>query len=204
MLSELNKREAEGGMSSQPKVRYTPEEYLAVERKAAYKSEYFNGEIFAMAGASPAHVLIVTNVVSELRGQLKNKDCLVYSTDLRLKVNPTGLYTYPDVLVVCGPPKFDDEQKDTLTNPALIVEVLSDSTKDYDRGEKFEQYRTVESFSEYVLIAQDKIHVEHFVKQSAHSWLLSETNRKEDALTLSSISCVLALAEIYDKVSVPA
>ena len=187
-------------MSLQPKTRFTPEEYLALERKAECKSEYFNGEIFAMSGATPQHVLIVTNVVSELRGQLKSRPCTVYSTDLRLKVSATGLYTYPDVIVVCGEPQFNDDHKDTLLNPTLIVEVLSESTKDYDRGGKFEQYRMLESFIEYVLIAQDKHHVEYFVRQPDNRWLLSETNRLEDNLELTSIGCNLALTEVYDKV----
>ena len=112
-------------MTSHAKVRLTPEEYLAIERQATYKSEYFNGEMFAMSGASPRHVLIVTNVVAELRRQLKPRPCTVYSTDLRVQVSPTGLYTYPDVIVVCDQPQFHDQQKDTLLNPTLIVEVLS-------------------------------------------------------------------------------
>ena len=187
-------------MSFELKPRVTYEEYLALERKAERKSEYFNGEIFAMAGSSPQHVLVVTNVVSELRSQLKTSPCTVYSTDLRLKVNATGLYTYPDVIVVCGEPQFDDDHKDTLLNPTLIVEVLSESTKDYDRGGKFEQYRMIESFVEYVLIAQNKRHVEHFVRQADNRWLLSETNRLEDTIELTSIACNLMLTEVYDKV----
>jgi len=187
-------------MSFELKPRFTSEEYLAFERKAERKSEYFNGEIFAMSGASPQHVLIVTNVVAEFRGQLKTRPCAVYSTDLRLKVSPAGLYTYPDVIVVCGEPQFDDDHKDTLLNPTLIVEVLSESTKDYDRGAKFEQYRKIESFVEYVLIAQDKRHVEHFIRQAGNRWLLSETNRLEDTLELTSIACNLMLTEVYDKV----
>ncbi|HXG67483.1 MAG TPA: Uma2 family endonuclease [Blastocatellia bacterium] len=189
-------------MSSQPKTYFTPEEYLELERKAAHKSEYLNGEIFARGGASPRHVLIVTNVVSELRAQLKNRPCTVYSTDLRVRVSRTGLYTYPDVIVVCGNPQFADDHKDTLLNPTLIVEVLSKSTKDYDRGEKFEHYRTLESFREYVLVAQDRHHVEHHVRQSDNTWLLSETNRIEDTIELVSIGCRLALNEVYDKVDV--
>ena len=190
-------------MSFELKPRFTPEEYLALERKAERKSEYFNGEIFAMSGASPQHVLIVTNVVAELRGQLKTRPCTVYSTDLRLKVSAAGLYTYPDVIVVCGEPQFDDDHKDTLLNPTLIVEVLSESTKDYDRGGKFEQYRMIESFVEYVLIAQDKPHVEHFVRQADNRWLLSETNRMKDTIELTSIACNLILTEVYDKVELP-
>ena len=187
-------------MSSQPQAFITPEEYLARERQAEQKSEYFNGEIFAMSGASPRHVLIVTNVVAELRGQLKQRPCTVYSTDLRVKVSATGLYTYPDVVVVCDTPQFDAEHKDTLLNPTLIVEVLSDSTEGYDRGGKFEQYRTLPSFVEYVLIAQDKHHVEHFVRQADNRWILSETNRLENTITLTSIDCTLALQEVYDKI----
>lgn len=191
-------------MSLQPKTHLTPEEYLAIERKAEYKSEYFNGEMFAMAGASERHALIVTNVVAELRGQLRHRPCTVYSTDLRVRVSPTGLYTYPDVIVVCGQAQFADDQKDTLLNPTLIVEVLSESTKDYDRGGKFEHYRSLASLSEYVLIAQDKYHVEHFVRQPDNRWLLSETNRLEDTIHLPSIDCALALIEVYDKVEMPA
>jgi Uma2 family endonuclease len=190
-------------MPIQPTARITPEEYLARERQAETKSEYFDGEIFAMSGASPAHVLIVTNVVSELRQQLRGRDCRVYSTDLRVKVSATGLYTYPDVVVVCGEPRFEDEQADTLVNPKVIVEVLSKSTQDYDRGAKFEQYRTIASFTEYVLIAQDKPHVEHFLRQPDGRWLLAETNRLDDRIELESIGAHLALADVYEKVELP-
>lgn len=187
-------------MASQPKDYITLEEYLELERKADYKSEYFNGEIFAMGGASPRHVLIVTNVASELRTQLKKRPCMVYSTDLRVRVRPEGLYTYPDVVVICDAPQFADDRQDTLTNPTLIVEVLSKSTKDYDRGEKFEQYRAIGSLREYVLIAQDRYHVEHLARQSDNTWLLSETNRIEDSIELISIECSLPLIEVYDKI----
>lgn len=187
-------------MSLQPKSYLTPEEYLELERSADCKSEYFNGQVFGMGGASPNHVLIVTNVVSELRSHLKKRPGTVYSTDLRLRVSPTGLYTYPDVVVVCGTPEFSDTHRDTLTNPTLIVEVLSKSTKDYDRSEKFEQYRAIETFVEYVLIAQDKHHVEHYSRQADRTWVLSETNRVEDVIELNSIGCKLAVSEIYDKV----
>jgi Uma2 family endonuclease len=185
----------------QPKPRISPEDYLARERQAQTKSEYFGGEIFAMSGASEAHVLIVTNVVSEFREQLRGRDCRVYSTDLRVKVSATGLYTYPDVVVVCGEARFEDERADTLMNPKVIVEVLSKTTQDYDRGAKFEQYRTIESFVEYVLIAQDKPHVEHFVRQPDGRWLLAETNRLDDRIELQSIDAHLALADAYEKVT---
>jgi Uma2 family endonuclease len=127
----------------------------------------------------------------------------VYATDLRLKVHASGLYTYPDVVVVCGEPQFDDDQRDTLVNPTLIVEVLSESTQDYDRGGKFAQYRKIPSFAEYVLVAQDECHVEHFMKQTDGLWLLSENDRLEDVLTLSSIEGTLRLSNIYEKVQFP-
>jgi Uma2 family endonuclease len=159
--------------------------------------------MFAMSGASPAHVLIVTNVVGELSSQLRKRDCVVFSTSLRVKVSATGLYAYPDVVVVCGAPRFEDEHGDTLLNPMVLIEVLSKSTQDYDRGAKFEQYRTIESFTEYALIAQDKPHVEHFVRQSPSQWLFSETDRMDDPLTLGSIGCQLALRDMYEKVTLP-
>ncbi len=187
-------------MSLQLKPLLSPDEYLVRERAAERKSEYFRGEVFAMAGASPAHVLIVTNIAAALHGQLRDRPCRVYTTDLRVKVSASGLYTYPDVVVICGELLFDDALKDTALNPTLILEVLSDSTKDYDRGEKFEQYRKIPSFAEYVLIAQDHCHVEHFVKQANGDWLLSETEQIEDALNLPTINGTLRLAAVYENV----
>ncbi len=191
-------------MSLQAKTYITPEEYLAIERKAEYKSEYVNGEMFAMAGASPRHVLIVTNLVAELRGQLRRRPCTVYSTDLRVRVSPTGLYTYPDVIVVCGQVQLADDQKDTLLNPTLIIEVLSESTKDYDRGSKLQHYRTLASLMEYVVVDQERCHVEHWVRQPEDRWLFSETNDVTDTIRLSTIECDLVLAEVYDKVELVA
>ena len=180
--------------------KLTPEDYLAMERSAEYRSEYLNGEIFAMVGASQAHNLIVTNLVAELRQKLKKRPCKVFSNDMRVKVSLTGLYTYPDVVVVCGEDRYDDQQHDTLLNPTLIVEVLSDSTKDYDRGEKFQHYRQLESLQEYILIAQQPCHVEHFRRQADNQWLLSETNDQTDTIKLAAIKCELELVEVYHKV----
>lgn len=187
-------------MSVAPKIYFTSEEYLAIERMADYKSEYFNGEMFAMAGASPTHALIVTNVVSELRTQLKKRPCTVYSTDLRLRVSPTGLYTYPDVAVVCGEPEYDDKYEDTLLNPTLIIEVLSESTESYDRGAKFKQYQSVKSVKEYVLIAQNTPRIERFTRQNRSRWSPLMASHIGDEIELSSVNCVLSLAEVYDKV----
>jgi Uma2 family endonuclease len=143
-------------MSLQPKTEYTPEEYLALERNAEAKSEYFAGEIFLMAGASERHNLIVANLIAEFRSQFKNRACKVYPSDMRVKVSASGLYTYPDVTVVCGEPQFEDEHKDTLLNPTLIIEVLSESSEAYDRGKNFEHYRSLKTLSDYLIIAQDK------------------------------------------------
>lgn len=161
-------------MSSLPKARFTPQQYLALERAAETKSEFFNGEIFAMAGASREHNLIATNVVRELSAQLKGRPCETYPGDMRVKVSETGLYTYPDVVVVCGEPRFEDEHGDTLLNPTLVVEVLSPSTEAYDRGEKSSHYRRLASLAEYVLIAQDRCHVERYARRPDGLWLLAE------------------------------
>lgn len=187
-------------MSLQPQTRFTPEEYLTLERKALYKSEYLNGEIFAMSGASREHNLICVNVSSVLHGQLRQRPCETYAGDMRVKVSPTGLYTYPDVVVVCDEPQFEDAQVDTLLNPTLIVEVLSPSTEDYDRGTKFEHYRTLPSLQEYLLISQDRIHIVHYTRQTDSTWVLSETNRQEGLIHLPSIAGNLSVAEIYAKV----
>jgi len=190
-------------MSSQLKTYLTPEEYLAIERKAEDRSEYFNGEMFAMSGASRRHNLIVTNIVREISQQIKGKPCEVYSNDMRVKIPATGLYTYPDVVVVCDEPKFEDEYIDTLLNPVVIIEVLSDSTEKYDRGQKFAHYRGIESLAEYMLVAQDNFKVEQFTKRSDKQWLMTEKGSLEDEIKLISIECVLQLREVYDKVTLP-
>jgi len=188
-------------MSVQLKPRYSPEEYLALERAAEHKSEYFDGEIFAMAGASEEHNLITVNLSRELSTQLKGRPCRTYSNDMRVKVDASGLYTYPDVVVVCGERQFEDAQVDTLLNPTLIVEVLSPSTEAYDRGQKFRLYRGLASLKTYVLVAQDTPQVERYERQPDDQWLLSEAQNLEDALPLPGIGCHLALSEVYDNVA---
>lgn len=186
-------------MTAATKPYYTPEQYLQLERQAEYKSEYYDGEIFAMAGGSPEHSLVAANVTRELGQQLLEKPCRVYNSDLRVHTSET-LYTYPDVTVVCGEPQFSDENGDTLLNPTVIVEVLSPTTEAWDRGGKFEQYRQRESLQEYVLVAQDRPHVERFTRQSNGQWLLSEVNGLESAIGLPTIGCELALALVYHNV----
>jgi Uma2 family endonuclease len=187
-------------MAAEPRPRFTPEEYLALERPSASKSEYLSGEIFVMTGASRRHNRIVLNLSFALDSQLRGKGCEVFASDMRLRVPAADLYTYPDVVVACGEPRFEDPELDTLLNPALIVEVLSKSTEGYDRGAKFEHSRTLPSLSEYLLVAQDRIHVERFVREAGDRWVLTETDDPGFSLELSSIGCTLALSDVYDRV----
>lgn len=186
-------------MTALKQLLYIPEQYLALERQASYKSEYVNGSIFAMAGASREHNQIAFNIAGELHSQLKNRPCLAYVNDMRVKVSATGLYTYPDVAALCGEPQFEDEQMDTLLNPSAIIEILSPSTEAYDRGDKFAHYRRLPSLMEYVLIAQNKVRVEHYIRQDRR-WVLTELDSLEDILGLVSIQCEILLGEIYAKV----
>jgi Uma2 family endonuclease len=187
-------------MSLQPKPYITPEEYLALERQAEVKSEYFGGEMFLMAGATEAHNLVVANLVGEFRNQFKNRPCKVYPADMRVKIPMTGLYTYPDVTAICGEPEFEDDHRDTLLNPTVIIEVLSDSTEAYDRGKKFEHYRGIISLSDYLLVAQDRPEVEHFSRQQNDIWLFHANAGIHAVVEITSVQCRLELAEIYDKV----
>ncbi len=185
--------------ATKPSHDYTPEEYLILERKANYRSEYVNGQIIAMSGASRAHNLIASNFCREVSQQLRGRPCEAYISDMRVKVSNTGLYTYPDVVVACGDIRFEDTDNDTLLNPTVIVEVLSDSTEAYNRGEKFAHYRRVESLQEYLLVAQDCVRIEHYVRQGTQ-WVLSETNNLDESVHCATIDCTVLLQNIYDKV----
>jgi Uma2 family endonuclease len=190
-------------MSAVPKPKLTPAEYLALERKAAFKSEFYRGEMFAMAGASEEHCLIKDNLAGEARYQLKGGPCRVVTSDLRVKVDATGLYTYPDVVIYCDRPQFEDNVLDTLLNPRAIVEVLSDSTEKYDRGAKFAQYRQIPSLQEYVLVAQDQPLVERYVRQPGGDWLLTEFAGREREFAFASVPARVPLAEIYRDITFP-
>lgn len=187
-------------MSTQAKNYLTPEQYLEIERKAEFKSEYCQGEMFAMSGAAYPHVLITGNVFGELRQQLRGGPCLPLSNDMRVRVTPTDLYVYPDVVVVCGEPRFADDTFDTLLNPTVIIEVLSPSTEAYDRGQKFEFYRSLESLAEYVMIASQRISVERYTRQPGGSWNFDARTSLEDSIDLKSLGCTLLLADLYEKV----
>ncbi len=187
-------------MSKQPKARFTVAEYLSIERSSTEKHEFALGEIYAMGGASARHVEIVGNIAGELSNQLRLRPARVYSASLRLCVDAEHRYTYPDVVVVCGQPRFLDDQLDTLLNPDLIVEVLSESTRNYDRGDKFQQYRSILSFREYLLVDQAKAHVERHTKQPNGTWSLWETDSLDDVIRLESIAVTLPVSEIYLKI----
>ena len=178
----------------------TPEAYLALERKTQSKSEYIHGEIFAMSGASNAHNLITLDIGTELNIQSRKHGCFVYTSDMRVRTSPTGSYFYPDVVVVCDKPRFEDNVFDTLLNPVLIVEVLSPSTETFDKGEKFLRYQELMSLREYVLVAQDKMHVvQHRLIET--QWVQEEFHTPEDVLLLNSIECKLPLRDIYTRVT---
>jgi Uma2 family endonuclease len=183
--------------------RYTPEEYLARERAAGHKSEYYRGEIFAMAGASEAHNLIVGNLIAAIHGAFRGRECVVYPSDMRVKC-PTGLVTYPDSSIVCGEREFDDDHRDTLLNPQILFEVLSPSTEAYDRGKKFQHYRTLPSLREYVLIAQDHPCVEKFLlPNDGGPWTWTAQSERGDILTLGSCEASVRLADLYAGVDFP-
>ena len=190
-------------MSSQPLIFLTPEQYLAAERKAERKSEYLNGEVFAMAGAGRWHSVITINLTSSLDNQLRMSPCQVHHTDMRVRVNPTGnyLYAYPDLSVVCGEPRFEDMQFDTLLNPKVVIEVLSPSTEQFDRRTKATLYRQLQSLEEYFLIAQDRIHVEHYTRQPSGDWSRSDSDRLDDVVELRSVGATLKLSDVYHRVA---
>jgi Uma2 family endonuclease len=190
-------------MSTAPTRRISPQEYLAQERRADFKSEYLRGEVFAMAGATYEHTLIKDNLAREAGNQLKGTLCRALTSDMRVKVNATGLYTYPDIAIVCDKPQFEDEVFDTLLNPRAVVEVLSDSTEKYDRGAKFGHYRQIPSLEEYVLVAQDRPLVERYVRQADGSWVLTIFEGLSSTFAFASIPVRIPLAEIYHGVKFP-
>ena len=187
-------------MSAIPQNLLSAEDYLAFERQSEFRHEYYRGEIFQMSGASREHNLIVTNSVTAINTRLRGRNCETYSNDMRVYMPVTGLYTYPDVVVVCGEPKFLDSEFDTLLNPVVLIEALSPSTADYDRGKKFWHYQSIESLREYLLIAQDEVKIEHLVKQPDGRWSVSEYNSPEATIELPSIQISLKASEIYERV----
>jgi Uma2 family endonuclease len=180
----------------------SPQAYLELERQSTTKHEYIAGRVVEMAGGSEKHNTIASNVLITLGFQLRGRSGKAYSSDMRVYVPSTGLYTYPDVTVIADKPLLDDSERDILCNPIVIVEVLSNSTEQYDRGEKFQNYRTIETVQEYIMIAQDAHRVEHYVRQSDEQWLFSEATSLDATIHLPSIDCELPLRDVYDKVEI--
>jgi Uma2 family endonuclease len=178
------------------------QEYLERERLAEY-SEFYRGETFAMVGGTPRHSLIKSNALGEILFRLKGRLCTAYNSDLRILIAATGLYTYPDISVIRGELQFDDAKRDTVLNPTLIVEVLSDSTEAYDRGKKFEHYRKIPTFREYILVSQDSPKLERFTRNPDDTWTLTVVTGLDQSLDLVTIGVTLPLAEVYDKLDFP-
>jgi len=189
-------------MSAAAKSTATPEQYLTWERAAEKKHEFVNGEIFAMAGASLDHVKIVGNLSFALRSRLHGSGCHPYASDLRIKVPDTGLYTYPDIAIVCGDPISEDDYADTILNPTVIVEVLSPSTENYDRGAKFQHYKRLPSLQNYVLVTQKSFLVEVFVRLPDERWTAQTYVHAGNEMELPALGVSIPLAEIYEDVDV--
>jgi Uma2 family endonuclease len=181
------------------KTKFTPAEYLAMEQAADYKSEYYAGEIFAMSGGTADHSVIQGNWIAALNQQLSATPCRVFTSDMRLLVERSSLYTYPDAMVVCGKIEFVERRKDTLTNPLLIVEVLSESTRDYDRGAKFDFYKQVLSLQEYVLVESENARVEVY-RRVGETWTMDVSEGLDGVIRLQSVECEIPAAQIYAKV----
>lgn len=175
----------------------TPEEYLAFDRESEVRHEFDSGRMFALAGASERHNLIVANLIISIGVHVRGGPCRVYPSDMRLRVAASGLYAYPDVTVVCGRSELEDEHLDTLLNPTVLIEVLSPSTERHDRGRKAAFYRTLDSLREYLFVSPDQPRVERYARTAERQWTLTEADRREDGIALDSIGCVLPLAEVY-------
>jgi Uma2 family endonuclease len=188
-------------MASVPNPLLTPEEYLEMELQTEYKNEYFNGQVFAMAGVSLAHSRISQDINRHLGNQLDGSHCEVHAGELRARTGDSSMYAYPDILIFCGEAKIEKYKgTDTLTNPIVVIEILSPTTETYDRRDKFEKYRAIETLKEYILVSQDRILVERFVRQASGEWLYSSLNRLDDTLILASAPARLTLRDIYKRV----
>lgn len=186
--------------AQKPRTRFSAAEYLALEEEAEYRSEYYQGEIFAMSGGTANHNRIALNIAAGLSSALRGKPCEAFINDMRLQVTRRQLYTYPDVMVVCGGGEFVHGRTDTITNPVLIVEVLSPSTEAYDRGKKFEFYRSIEGFQEYILVDQQRMHIERYRPLGLGRWELTTLDATDEVLSLTSVGVDLTLASIYERV----
>ncbi len=188
-------------MSALPRLLFTPEEYLELECQAEYKSQYVAGEIFAMAGTQLVHNKVAGNIFGALHGRFRGRSCEAYISDVRLRVQAGGMYTYPDVMALCGSPELEDSgNPPSLLNPQVIFEVLSPSTEPFDRGDKFARYRKLESLTDYVPVSVEKMRVEQHTRQASGVWTYEEYEQPSNVLRLASVDCEVPLEEIYDKV----
>lgn len=185
-------------MSAAPQRRLTPQEYLAIERQAQFKSEYYHGEMYAMAGARYSHNLVLMNLIGNLYDQLKGSPCKVLSNDMRVKEADSDNYFYPDAIIVCGKPEFEDNVFDTLLNPKIIFEVLSKSTEQFDRGKKFDEYCKITTLQEYVLVSQTKMQIQRFVKRSEDHWDLRIFKDEKSDFSLETVPVTIPLIAIYE------
>lgn len=190
-------------MSAIPKKRLTPAQYLEIEGKAEFKSEFYNGEMFAMPGATPKHNYVKSNLEGEIFVRVKGTACRATSSDQRLLVTPSGLYTYPDIIIVCGTPEYAFHDANTLVNPTVIIEVLSDSTERYDRTTKLMWYQQIESLKEYIMVAQDRPWCEVVSRRDDGSWTLGIVADMKSELAVASMSIRIPLADIYAGVNFP-
>jgi Uma2 family endonuclease len=191
-------------VSSNPVTKLSEEQYLAIERAAEFRSEFVNGEMFAMSGGTMRHSALQANILVELSPLIRGRGCRAFAADMRVRVSATGMYTYPDVSVLCGRPQLADEHADTLLNPIVIFEVLSPSSEKYDRGLKFQSYRTIESFQDYILVDQDRVRIEHYTRQGSNTWNLRDCQGLYEDLVVVSLGVTLSLRRIYDGVDPPA
>jgi len=184
-------------MATRPVTKITEEEYLRLERAAEYKSEFIGGEVFAMPGGSFRHSVLAAKWITDFNVRLQGQSCIVFSSDVRVRTPSTGSYVYPDVSVVRGKPVAHAGSDDILTNPTVIVEVLSPSTSDYDHGTKFDLYREIPSLSDYVMVHTDTVQVDHFARQPDGSWILREYRGEDSTISLNSIDCTIRLGDVY-------
>lgn len=190
-------------MTALPKKKLTVAEYLAIEREATIKSEFYAGEMFAMAGASTVHNRVKENLIVELGIRMREGPCQSYSSDQRVLIDRTGLYTYPDIVIVCGEAAFADGELDTITNPRIVIEVLSDSTESYDRGAKFRHYQRIPTLQSYVLVAQNEARIEQFVRQADDLWTLQIFGDPTGTFTLATVGAAVPMADVYRNVTFP-
>jgi Uma2 family endonuclease len=182
---------------------FSPEEYLSFEREAEERHEYWDGRLYEMAGESPEHSTICVNLAGEVSTELKGKPCRAFSPNMKVRTSPTGKFLYPDLTVVCGEPVYHDGRRDVLVNPKAVFEVLSPSSEGRDRGRKFFAYQQIESLTDYLLVAQNEVRIDHYLRQPGGGWLMSSAMGLTARLRLESINCALALIEVYDRVEFP-